>query len=216
MKKISVFVLLAILILSFCACNDKKQANVYDDETVQEKYYTSDFTGFKFTATQDWEFFSDERLAEHYNISIEDLNKDINDVAISYDLFALNKLNGTTVSAMFENMNLLYGGPMEEEAYLQKLIDNRISEHGAENVTADPGKITIDGTEFNCVNFQTKYEIVLQEIVVVKKVDNHMALLSIEAMNETKLNEALDRISLIQEEATASPESAFPYSTQKD
>ena len=140
--------------------------------------------GIKFD--DEWTLYNDVQTAGLNGLSDEKLEEDYAGVIkksdLIYDMYAMRS-DGSTMNIVFENMNIIYGSVLNEDAYIDASLSQAQTTFGQLNWALESSeKVTVTAAEqeFNALeltaNIGSGY---LYETRMCKKIGDHMAVITI-------------------------------------
>lgn len=203
MKKLFVLLLAVIMIMSLASCGtDEEAAQTVDFENgvIDGNVYTNEVGGITFTAPDGYEYFTEEMIAEAFNITTETLEIE-NIESTVYDMYCYNETSRSSLNVNFENLVMTHGADFSVEDYIDNCMTSyKITFNSFEDVilqSIEDSTIDIDGTEFGCI------EMVLDndgeefyETLLVKKVGNYMMTCTVAAYTEAEMDNIISAISM--------------------
>lgn len=197
--KTRLFALILAGSLFFClsACSGKEKSAVnFSRGTVSDYVYTNSFAGITLSLSEEWKIYSDEEIADVYG---EPTVYDENGAMVDcYDFIAQNT-DGSSVTITYENLGFLYGIDMSEEDYLELTLENLRSQMAEiyEGCVCEMGEISVSGKTVPCVFASVEIEgFEIWNSLVVKKVGDVMAVISVGAVSGETIAEIFGRLSL--------------------
>ncbi|MBQ9895470.1 MAG: hypothetical protein IJM38_08820 [Ruminococcus sp.] len=161
--------------------------------TVSDNTYENEFLGIKFTAPSGFTYMSQSEINQSMNNGFEMTKTDssVNDIlklTTIYDAVARNA-KGETIQFMYENLSKSVPDPDEydEEAYIKAASETvaRVSTGMEMKVDNNSEKIKLGGKEFTKFTIKSTYpdyNITVDQILCVRKVDDFMCVVTYTSM----------------------------------
>lgn len=161
--------------------------------TVSDNTYENEFLGIKFTAPSGFTYMSQSEINQSMNNGFEMTKTDssVNDIlklTTIYDAVARNA-KGETIQFMYENLSKSVPDPDEydEEAYIKAASETvaRVSTGMEMKVDNNSEKIELGGKEFTKFTIKSTYSdynITVDQILCVRKVDDFMCVVTYTSM----------------------------------
>lgn len=202
MKKFVALTVALALCLSFAACSSEKEF-VPERGKTENYVYENEAFGIKYTADSDWYYYSDEEIASAMGIAADEIFSEeqkelISEAELIYDMYCANLETGATVSVNYENVGLVYGGLIDEKAYLEISsagVEESVSEAGIEISKNEIGTATVDGNELPCLYVTLDiYGMSFYEVLAVKKCGDWFGVVTVASLSEEELPVLLEKI----------------------
>lgn len=195
--RILAFLLAFSCLFCLSACSESEDPSAkFSRGTFSDGVYTNSFAGISLALSEEWKIYSDEEIADIYGEpTVFDENGTMVDC---YDFIAQNT-DGSSVTITYENLGFLYGIDMSEEDYLELTLENLRSQMAEiyEGCVCEMDKISVSGKTVPCVFASVEIEgFEIQNNLVVKKVGDVMAVISVGAVSEEATEEVFGRLSL--------------------
>ena len=199
MKKI--FAVLLAFVLCFAGCSEEK-VFVPERGAVENGVYKNSAFGISFSADESWYYFTDSEIAETMGFTAEELLSDdfeniLEETEIIHDMYCVSE-NGATVNVNYENTGLVYGGIMDEKTYLEISCQQLEAQAGDGIVFSrnETGTVEISGKEVPCLFVELEFSgVKFYEIIVAKKVENWVGVITCASLSEDELSDLLKKIS---------------------
>ena len=147
MKKIISIILVLAMILVLAACGSSKKSNSTPNlgsagnsgkasrGTIIGDNYSNYFAELNFTKPSDWEYYTDEQIAQTMNVGVDmikdEYQKLLETTGSLYDMMVMDPGTGTNVSVMFENLAVTGSTGMSADEYLNALKAGELHESAA-------------------------------------------------------------------------------------
>ena len=202
MKKFFAAFMALILIFGLCACSE--EGFIPERGKVENGIYNNAAFGVSFNGDAAWSYLADEEIAASMGVSEEGIpapedKKALSEAGIIYDMCCANSENGTTVNITYEDLSATYGEVIGADYYLelyQMEIDSQIR---GEKISLEKNDIDfayIDGKMYPCLKVAVNFDGTrIYETVIVKKSGNWLCTVTVAALGETELYDAVELIS---------------------
>lgn len=181
--------------LSACSESETPSAN-FSRGTFSDGVYTNSFAGISLALSEDWQIYSDEAIEEMYgSVTTSDEN---GKMLTCYDFVAVRE-DGTSVTVTYSDLDAFYGGGIGEMEYLESALELLRSEmeNAYGSCVCEMGEVSLSGKTVPCVFASVEIEgFEIQNNLVVKKVGDVMAVISVGAVSEEATEEVFGRLSL--------------------
>lgn len=208
MKKIVAMLLALSMLFGLCACaaepEEEEKEFVPARGTLENNVYKNEAFGISFEADPDWYYYTDEEIAETMGITAEEIFTDefaeaLESAEIIYDMYCNNPNTGETVGVNYENLGVMYGLVLDEEAYITAAaaqLETQIEAAGASVTKNESGTVKINGKEVPCLYVTMEvYGISIYEVIAVKKVGDWMGAVTVASLDEAALADIAAKIS---------------------
>ena len=157
--------------------------------------------GFSFTAPQGYEYFSEEMIAEAFNITTETLEIESDETTV-YDMYCFNGTENSSINVNFENLVLTHGADCTVDEYIETCMTSyKITFNSFEDVvlmSIEDSTMELDGMEFGCIemvldNDGTEF----YETLLVRKVNNYMMTFTVAAYSREEMNNICSAIKAV-------------------
>ncbi len=175
---------------------DAPQLGKYDGNT-----YRNDFLKMQCNFPESWVLASKEELAQLSNLTASIMDDEkfaeaIKNSGTVFALYAVDSENGYTLNICLENLGLLYGSILSEQAYAEaaiKELPEGLESAGMTDVQTEIGKTTFLGEEHTCIRVSGNVQgIPFYELLVCQKVGRYVALTTIGTYLEDNTEDLLD------------------------
>lgn len=190
-KKFSALALALVLALSLVGCGGKSNEDPEKDlpikkeyaaATIEDRVYSSEFSGMTATLDESWQILTQEEIAQVIGLTSalvtdEDLKEAINNGETVYDLYAITA-TGSTLNITVGDLGLVYGAVLDMKILAQSVADQLVpafTSMGFENVTAEVSTLSFAGSQESAIVVTGQMEgIPMYEVLVCKKVHNYV------------------------------------------
>ena len=185
MKRLVLFILSAIMLISLPACSflTAPPEPEFTLGTVNGNVYENAFIGIGCTLGSEWTFFSDEQIKQQNNVAAdlagEEYQEMMEKATIVYDMFASHSNQINTVVVNLEKVDKLQLATLDYESYFESAvapIKQSLGNMGFTNITHSIGKAKIDSAEFSCLNVISELgELKMYQTIVAIKCNGYLA-----------------------------------------
>lgn len=203
MKRIlSAFVAFAML-LCFGGCSAEEKF-LPERGAVSGGVYSNEAFGITFSGDESWSYFPDEEIAASMGITPEDIpgaddKKALAEAGIIYDMYCANLENGTTVNITYEDLKATYGEVISVDYYLelyQMEIETQLNAGSISLKKNERDVAPIDGNMYPCLKVAADFGgVYIYETIIVKKCGDWLGVITVAALGETELYDAVELIS---------------------
>ncbi len=205
MKKLLVSVLALCLLLSLTACGATNTADNAEvpalhgtiDRTTNT--YTNEFLGLSAKFPSNYNFSTDEEMAELNKIIAEEVDslgeayeQALKNNQIIYEMYVANN-NGDSVNLNFENLSKISLNIQNEEEYVNeaiKSVPSALESIGYTDVTTEKTTVTLGGQTHQAIRVSAKIsQFSFHELIVCIKVDNYVANITFASFAEGTIDE---------------------------
>lgn len=164
MKKLLSVILIVLLAFSLTACSALSDLSSSENKTsrgiISGNTYTSDFTDISLTLPSDWEFSSDEEIAEMAGlatdaIGVDEFSQTLMNNASVYDMMAKNTTTQENIIIVYENTIKTGGTQISAEEYLDIVSKQLPASMGY--TISEEGNVTLCGNTYLKAVFSTEY-----------------------------------------------------------
>lgn len=150
--------------------------------------YRNDFLNLKCDFPDSWVLASKEELAQISNLTAsimddEEFAEAIKNSGTVFALYAINAESGSTLNICLENLGLVYGAVLSEQAYAEAAIEKLpegLASAGMTDIETEIGTIQFLGKEHTCIRVSgTIQEMAFYELLVCQKVGRYVALTTV-------------------------------------
>lgn len=207
MKKIIAFLLALSMLLCLCACGaepEEEKEFVPARGTVSNGVYKNEAFGITFKGDGDWYYYSDEEIAETMGVTAEEIFSEefaeaLENTEMIYDMYCAKPSSGETINVNYENLGMLYGTVLDEEAYIASAasqLETSLTGSGISITRNEAGTVAISGKEVPCLYVTMEvYGTSIYEVIAVKKVGDWMGAITVASLDEASLEKIAAKIS---------------------
>ncbi|MBQ4617832.1 MAG: hypothetical protein IJB27_05600 [Clostridia bacterium] len=205
MKKLLVSVLAICLLLSLSACGATNTADGGEAPSLHGSIdrttntYTNEFLGLTAKFPSNYNFSTDEEMAELNKITADTLanvneayREVIKNNQIIYEMYVSNN-NGDSVNLNFENLSKVSLNIQNEEEYVNeaiKSVPSALESIGYTDVNAEKTTATLGGQTHQAIRVSAKIsQFSFHELIVCIKVDNYVANITFASFTEDTIDE---------------------------
>lgn len=164
--------------------------------------YASEYANLMFSAPESWQYASDTEMAEIMGVGMDvledsdrNLNEQLLELKVIYDMMAVNSITGSNVSVLYENLALSLGGlRMTEEEYLDTCKENLESMQTMEYKFGGVTELQI-GTDTYKAFVAEIPDLGVSQYYCARKVDKYMLCVIITLFGEDDIDTILDHFS---------------------
>lgn len=161
--------------------------------------YENKFLGIGCKLDSDWTFYTDDEILEMNNIMKDAVGEEyaeaIENAEIIYDMYALTSDSLKTVNVNIQNLGLIYGKVLDEDAYIDAALDSTkgaLESMGMENVAMKKTTVTFAGETHGAIAIAGEISgIKLYEKLVCIKVGKYMANITVASYIDDSTDEVL-------------------------
>ena len=207
MKKLLFSVILLFTIAAvFSGCQSEIEYPPLERGSISENTYHSDYSGLNFTLPDtNWQFSTDEELANMMSISVDALNniglntsQEMMELTTIYDMSAINPFTGSNVIVLYENLAASIGGMQyNEEDYINTVNDYLSQASYYENLSfGEITEVTVSGhTYFSQEQTATISGIPVAQYYFVRKIDNYMLSIVVTVFSDDDIESIMSNFS---------------------
>ena len=165
----------------------------YESGSTEGGVYTNEFIGIGCQLDESWIYFSDAEIAELSGIMQETIdNEDVNKLLESgqqvIDMYATTLEGLATISISIQDLGVLYGATLDEEAYVENAMESTIEalgDSGVTNVNLEKTSAEFAGAERTALFITGSFSEmpIYEEIICIKK-GKYMAFITLCSFNE--------------------------------
>ncbi len=160
----------------------------FDTGVVVGGTYTNEFLGINLTLDNNWVFFSEQQMAELNGLTAdligdEDIKAMMESSGVVYDLYATSAATGAGINIVIEDLGLVYGTVLSEEAYAEAsmgTLQTALESAGLTNVSCEKISVELCGEEHAAIGVSATnlagYD--MYEIIVCYKLGSYMACIT--------------------------------------
>ena len=163
--------------------------------------YTNGLLDISCTLGSDWMFYTEEQLAQLNGLvmdsfSDDDIREKMENSGVVYDMYATS-LDGTkNVNIVFEDLGLVHGALLTEEAYADLSIEQlapTLEAAGMTDVSCEATTVQFCGSEHAAINVTAKVsDIDLYETLVCMKAGKYMCCITFASYVENHCSEVME------------------------
>ncbi len=207
MKRLLLFILSAIMLLSLPACSSltAPPEPEFTLGTVNGNVYENTFIGIGCTLGSEWTFFSDEQIKQQNNVAAdlagEEFQKMMENATVVYDMFASHSNQINTVVVNLEKVDKLQLAVLDYDSYFEGTVEpikQSLGNMGFTNITHNIGSVKIDSTDFTCLNVNSELgDFKMYQTVIAIKCNGYLANVTLSGDSPEAIASALECFYLI-------------------
>lgn len=182
--------LCALLLWSAAACGAGSDGgkNSFAPGTVEDQTYTNRFAGITCTLDGDWEFLSEEEMAQQNEMTKEafsdneTMQKALDSGKTVYDMMANADEGMRSINVLYENLGALYGKALSEEDYAKmgvEQVKTAMESIGMTVTDCQVGKVSFAGGEHYAILSSFEYMgVAVYQRQVCMKAGNYMMVVT--------------------------------------
>lgn len=167
--------------------------------TTSNNTYENKFIGIGCKLDSNWVFYTDDEILEMNNITKDAIGEEyaeiIENSEIIYDMCASTSDSLKTVNVKIQNLGLVYGKVLDEDAYINAALDSTkgaLESMGTENVTVKKTTVTFAGETHGAIAVAAEIsDIKFYEKLVYIKVGKYMANITVASYIDDDTDEIL-------------------------
>jgi len=173
----------------------------FDTGIIMGGTYSNEFLGINCNLDSNWIIFDETQMAQINGLTAdsigdEDIKAQFEESGVIYDLYAMTVDGGGTINIALENLGLIYGSVLSEDAYADdavKQLPEALEASGMSDVVCEKASVQFCGEEHTAINVTCTSEgMMLYETLVCMKVGKYMACVTVCTVGENSTDELLD------------------------
>lgn len=222
MKKLTLVILAAAMLLSLCACGGKANTETTPSTegttpttapvetqapqlgSYENGVYTNPYIGIKCTVGQEWYVYNNEELARFNGLVMdamtdEDLVEQLKNADAAYLFYAMKDEGLVSVNITLEKLNLISGVLLDEKSYAKASVQQlpaALESMGMADITAEEGMFEVAGQHHAGISIHGTYSGVdFYEKLICIKAGEYMAVVTVASYHEDLTNDILKNFS---------------------
>lgn len=160
--------------------------------------YTNEFLGIACQLGDDWTYLTDEEIAQlngeiGESLTDEELSEMFSNGETVQDMYAASADGMATINVIFEDMGVLYGAALDEDAYINIVmptLEDALRQAGMSDVQVEAGSMEFAGADHSTLRVTaTISEIPIYELMLCVKEGNYMGVITLASYVEDTTEE---------------------------
>lgn len=160
--------------------------------------YTNEFLSVACQLGDEWTYLTDEEIAQlngeiGESLTDEELSEMFSNGKTVQDMYAASADGTATINVIFEDMGVLYGAALDEDAYINLVmptLEDALMQAGMSDIQVEAGSMEFAGADHSTLRVtSTISEIPVYELMVCVKEGNYMGVITLASYLEDTTEE---------------------------
>lgn len=160
--------------------------------------YTNEFLSVACQLGDEWTYLTDEEIAQlngeiGESLTDEELSEMFSNGKTVQDMYAASADGTATINVIFEDMGVLYGATLDEDAYINLVmptLEDALMQAGMSDIQVEAGSMEFAGADHSTLRVtSTISEIPVYELMVCVKEGNYMGVITLASYLEDTTEE---------------------------
>ena len=199
MKRLLIFILSAIMLLSLPACTPAPEPE-FALGTVNGSVYENTFIGIGCDLGVEWTYYSDEQIREQNNAAAnlagEEYKQMMLNSTIVYDMFAVHSNQVNTIVVNLEKLSAIQLAALNYKTYFEDAVPSikqSLGNMGFVNITHSIGSVKIGSTDFTSLEVISELgELRMYQTIVAIKCNGYLACITFSGNSAESIASALE------------------------